>query len=1023
MTRIAIVHLSDIHLALPPKQNHALPRMPKIADAIRARADIAAGLAHLFVVLSGDLAFSGKKAEYDVANESLTGLLDSLRSLITPETHLLLVPGNHDCNFDLNNSVRQTLLEAVATATIDDAFVAQCTTVQDSFFAFAASYHTLQRSTVRTLHSFQVGDHQVLFQLFNPAGMSSKHETQATLLFPRVQAAAADGIEAAAAVITAFHHPYNWLNANSATDFRTHVEHTSDLIITGHEHRPDRYSKSRREEVTEYLEGGALQGDDPNISDFNLVILDLSQATQTTFFFGWDRDMYVVKETHEPSPFQRNKHRIRATFKLRENHERHLEDPGLPYRHPRKKELTLGDIFVYPHLRESSAETAPRAELNERIITNILEHVVAHKHTIIFGDEVSGKSTLARALFTDLYRRSNLPLLLTGPQFKSPDCKSTHGLLDTAFVETYPHHLLEKYRQLPPERRAIIIDDWHKASHPAATQERIIEDLCNYAGTVVLLASEDYQMSMVGATSPSARLWRFSRATILPFGHEKRYQLVSRWVRLGRHESTAEAESEVSRIVEHTDRTVQKLIGDKLLPSVPALILPFLQALDSPRPAAANLGSFGHLYEAVITESLVSRSTIPLDSKLQFLTEFAFVQHSEEQKGNSHISFQEVYDSYCARYHVRYPQQTLETDLQRSGLFENRYGHSQFKYRYAYFFFVARYFRDNLDREDIRAVVRDLAAHMDHDDSGTILLFLCHLSRDPFVLDTILGQAKQLFADTPVLDLDHPLEILARSYAPRLQLDGASSDEHRLAVRKSRDKLDSLAVDSSTDEQVAIPPKVLELSAARRATQIIGQILRGFPGSIPGERKAELAAECYSLGMRTAHFVVSNVEKHQDAIEELFANMITESRPKLARKEKEAELREVVRRIVSTLCEAACLGSILHVADAIGVEVLERTYDEVLKKDDRLTYRVLDIAIRLDHFGQFPQKELDALERQCGKKVLPRQILRSLVWRYLYLFDTNYRLRHSLCEQFDIKLNSALVDSRAKRVGPARRRR
>jgi len=44
-------------------------------------------------------------------------------------------------------------------------------------------------------------------------------------------------------VVSVFHHPYPWLQADIAIAFRDHIEHNCDVVLTGHQHYDHAYVK------------------------------------------------------------------------------------------------------------------------------------------------------------------------------------------------------------------------------------------------------------------------------------------------------------------------------------------------------------------------------------------------------------------------------------------------------------------------------------------------------------------------------------------------------------------------------------------------------------------------------------------------------------------------------------------------------------------------------------------------------------------------------------------------------------
>ncbi len=77
--------------------------------------------------------------------------------------------------------------------------------------------------------------------------------------------------------ISLFHHSYLWLESNNALAFRNHIERTSDVALTGHQHyRHDYYKTNITGERVLYIEGDALQGESfTKASAFGILLFDL----------------------------------------------------------------------------------------------------------------------------------------------------------------------------------------------------------------------------------------------------------------------------------------------------------------------------------------------------------------------------------------------------------------------------------------------------------------------------------------------------------------------------------------------------------------------------------------------------------------------------------------------------------------------------------------------------------------------------------------------------------------------------
>ena len=196
-------------------------------------------------VVSGDFAFSGKAQQYEEALDFMSQLEDELAAIADWELHWVVVPGNHDCDFELDTQARQLLLNHVrgtAVERIDSSTAELFTLVQQPFFSFLDGV----QNRLTTGHSpalswdirLDVSGSTVAFHCLNTAWMSELHERQGALLFPIGNIP--DDRDRADLAVAVMHHPFNWLDFRNARALNERVTAIADLILTGHEHRADK---------------------------------------------------------------------------------------------------------------------------------------------------------------------------------------------------------------------------------------------------------------------------------------------------------------------------------------------------------------------------------------------------------------------------------------------------------------------------------------------------------------------------------------------------------------------------------------------------------------------------------------------------------------------------------------------------------------------------------------------------------------------------------------------------------------
>jgi SEFIR domain len=101
------------------------------------------------------------------------------------------------------------------------------------------------------------------------------------------------------------------------------------------------------------------------------------------------------------------------TLTLSKSFKEFLENTGIKFTHRNREYVSLDDLFIFPDLRiaNESLENTSMSISGD----NLWEH---NERLLIFGDEQSGKTTLAKRLFIDALDRGFLPVLVNGEDLK-----------------------------------------------------------------------------------------------------------------------------------------------------------------------------------------------------------------------------------------------------------------------------------------------------------------------------------------------------------------------------------------------------------------------------------------------------------------------------------------------------------------------------------------------------------------------------------------------------------------------------
>src|SRR5450759_2899024 len=214
--RLLIAQLSDIHLR--SDTDRIFQQVDQLAAAI-ASADYEADACLL--MYCGDIAFSGTDSEYMLALEFIIALRAKLTTLLPPgcSYHEAFIPGNHDCSFSGSQEARTYLIDgllAKCPVSVDEDLIRVCTAVQDEFFSLldAIGINVSPTNRLVSTSSIVVADKTVVVNCVNSAWLSREKETQGQLLIPVGMLPSRPAGDTF--VITAIHHPYNWLASANA---------------------------------------------------------------------------------------------------------------------------------------------------------------------------------------------------------------------------------------------------------------------------------------------------------------------------------------------------------------------------------------------------------------------------------------------------------------------------------------------------------------------------------------------------------------------------------------------------------------------------------------------------------------------------------------------------------------------------------------------------------------------------------------------------------------------------------------
>src|SRR3989304_1409679 len=164
--KFLLLHFSDMHFNA--STDHILKKKALILKAVQNQTQ---ECEHIFILITGDITYSGKEPEYFAALEFVESIKKYLEQYSKKTITLIMIPGNHDCDHSHKNKhVRETLIKEIQQNGLkkdDDGTLDFCCEVQQKFFEFEQCYAQqifIFTSKLLKIASFKFEKLEILFK-------------------------------------------------------------------------------------------------------------------------------------------------------------------------------------------------------------------------------------------------------------------------------------------------------------------------------------------------------------------------------------------------------------------------------------------------------------------------------------------------------------------------------------------------------------------------------------------------------------------------------------------------------------------------------------------------------------------------------------------------------------------------------------------------------------------------------------------------------------------------------------------
>lgn len=672
--QLCIVQLTDFHFGKELQAN-SCKRADDILETIKT--NIKSGTVLLLV--TGDIAYSGKKNEYRSASLFFDYLVEQLGKL---EYHskVYILPGNHD----VQDPRKSTERFADSQHDLDIKKMA-------SFYEFTNKYDNRFVLGQPEPITFEVEGTPVSISGFNSAPLSTiVGDDKGFHLLRTAQCGLLDNIPDSGLHIFASHHGPEWFRDNDRLSLERLLSDSIDFAFFGHEHMgQSRCVGGLSGESCVVVRGGTYSFYDDAQSTYKMLLIRFGELGSYEFVervYDWEASGQVHALVDEGRSYRRYI-KSKTYFRPRPEFVNEL------FKSEGNSNESFKDSFVFPSLKEEIATGTKDGELrinDQKVITDIhsfMELLLDAKTLEIHSDIRAGKSSLLKAIYRESLAMGYSPLLLTPDYSTGSITRTLSTIIEDQYGDT--REAAEHFRRIPREKVLLLVDDFDSLKRKTK-KSVVIKSMLETAGNIVLITANSFTFELDETVEVD-----FRHLLICPWTKNKRDELIQK-----RCKGTGLSDAQVDELIAIVDKAVGSHF--QLFDMTPPFINQYIDFYiydsgasfikgDLPFTSIMNSNVKRKICN-VISDGENQMLDILADAVITVLKKLALKIHSDRTTVFSSMTFSEVAENYLSEYGIPItPKIIMDASVQSGVLLveDNGFNYS-FASRSLYAYFVAQ---------------------------------------------------------------------------------------------------------------------------------------------------------------------------------------------------------------------------------------------------------------------------------------------------------------------------------------------
>lgn len=969
--KVVIYHISDLHIE--KEEDIKVKQVYKMVDVLNSIGNFDAVL----IIVSGDIAFSGKREQYDAAYHMFGTIISGIRNKFKKAVCMLAVPGNHDV--DLSKDEGHKAIQDKIRSGITTEMITQELSKQRNYLNYAKGIRCLDdKDKLCCFRKYEYKGRIIKICLINTAIFSTLDEDKGLHFIPEDVITKMESELDADINITVMHHAHHWMNDIVKSTFENVLIQKNNLILCGHEHGLDSSEIKKDGARAIYLTGGELcNKGNWNNSRFYLNIVDTDNMLLESISYLWNvnKQLYIQDNRKTYNLL----HMAPLTeFKLEEEFEETL------YMDPVNSiSNNVFDYYVFPDL-ELIKDYSNRETEVITLSEEFLETIISKKRIAIIGNESAGKTLLLKSLYVELSQNNYCCLYCEADTLKRVSLKKA---LKTVFRKNYVDQNgdFDKFLQIPKEQKIILIDDIHNIDkNQICTLLKWAEE---YFGIIIYATKELIELDLAERVKQTVELEKYSRYKILPIYKRKREVLISKIVDI---KEEGKDNQEICNKISYAIKVQRKMYSMN-----PSFIIQFVEFyLQNFKDAFAT---DGNVFSKVFENNIINRirpvaKKMTVDKILVLLDEIAYWCYKNKNSDIDQESISQIISHYNDDHgdeveYLYFVNACLQSKIIKKA-------DSGAKYRFvdknilSYFIAreIIRIWNDKLDDTDLK----DLIKYIRYGINSNIILFITYLTDNLYLIKNIIEGTIRYMENWPSIDivnvnipylatLNGNITIEAPTQREREKIEEKEEQEDRDEIGEYENS--QIIVKDYFESQVDDCEKMInQIIRSITLLDIVSKCLPGFEHRMKKEDKDKVLYIIFNLPGKIFYEWANQIEEEK---EELLQYLLDEYRavylkPRDWNTVKADDMLEYLQRESLTLLLELLNVPMNNATKDYTIRYLGKyiNQEEVLYQIQMLmAYGKLDMVA---DFQQYLKKVDDNL-----KKCIPNYMKRNVIRRFL----------------------------------------